>query len=365
MKKLLIYGAGAIGRGYLPRVFTQDQFEYYFVEKNELIRNQLNEKKCYTSYMTVDGTYDIKKIQVKHCYKSDDELDIISQADAILIAVGPRNFMQLQNKFINTSLPIISFENDSNMPVLMRNKTRNENVVFAIPDVITSNTAPGELLKDDPLCIITEYGRCFIDEKVKFLGGDCDYVDSQELAKQWHAKLYIHNTPHCIAAYFGNLLNVEYLHEGMRYPSIVEIVNGTMNEMKQMLRKKYNIDNDFLDFYANKELQRFSNAILFDPISRVAREPFRKLALKERLIGAAALCLSVGIVPYNLIKGIMAAFCFDKENDSDFYIKHLIKSLSPEDFLRIIIGLRPGEALFELLIENWDENLKIIDQIKI
>ena len=45
MKKVLIYGAGAIGRGYLPRVFTQDQFEYYFVEKNESIRNQLNEQK--------------------------------------------------------------------------------------------------------------------------------------------------------------------------------------------------------------------------------------------------------------------------------------------------------------------------------
>ena len=109
--------------------------------------------------MTVDGTYDIKKIQVKHCFKPDDELDFISQVDAILIAVGPRNFMQLQNKFINTTLPIISFENDSNMPVLMRNKTGNENVVFAIPDVITSNTAPAELLKDDPLSIITEHGK--------------------------------------------------------------------------------------------------------------------------------------------------------------------------------------------------------------
>lgn len=365
MKKVLIYGAGAIGRGYLPRVFTPDKFEYYFVEKNESIRDQLNEKKCYSSYMTLDGGYDIQAIPVKHCYQPGEESDFIPKVDAVFIAVGPRNFMQLQKNFMDTRLPVICFENDSNLPVLLRKKTGNENVVFAIPDVITSNTAPENLLKNDPLSIITEHGRCFIDEKVKFLGGDCDYVDSLELAKQWQAKLYIHNTPHCIAAYLGNLLNVEYLHEAMKHSLIVDIVEGTMHEMKEMLRRKHNIDDDFLEYYANKEMQRFGNTLLCDPISRVAREPFRKLARNERLIGAASLCLSVGIIPNNLIKGIMAAFCFDKKHDPDFHIKYLITSLSPEDFLRIIIGLRPGEALFELLIEGWTKNLEIIDKIKI
>lgn len=365
MKKVLIYGAGAIGRGYLPRVFTPDKFEYYFVEKNEFIRNRLNEKKCYSSYMTVGENYEVQTIPVKHCYKPDEELDFISKVDAVFIAVGPRNFLNLQKNFMNTRIPIICFENDSNLPVLMRKKTGNENVVFAIPDVITSNTAPKSLLEADPLSVITEQGRCFIDERVKFLEGDCDYVDTSELSRQWLAKLYIHNTPHCIAAYLGSLLNVEYLHESMEQPLVVEIVKGAMNEMKEMLREKYNIDNSFLEFYANKEIQRFSNFLLCDPISRVAREPFRKLARNERLIGAASLCLSVGVVPHNLIKGIMAAFCFDKKNDPDFHIKYLITSLAPEDFLRIIIGLRPGEALYEVLIEKWTENLEIINKIKI
>ena len=364
MKKLLIYGAGAIGRGYLPRVFEPNTYEYHFVEKNETIRNLLNEKKSYTSYMTMGDHYDIKSIPVAHCYRPGDELDFVGKADAILTAVGPRNFMQLQNTVKGTKVPVICFENDSNLPVMMRKSTGKKDIVFAIPDVITSNTAPEDLLQKDPLSIITEQGRCFIDDSVKSLGGDCDYVNLAELNKQWMAKLYIHNTPHCVAAYFGSILNVEYLHNSMEHPWVVSIVKGIMDEMKGMLERKHKIDSAFLEYYADKEIQRFSNSLLCDPISRVAREPFRKLARNERLIGAASLCLSAGIVPENLLKGIMAAFCFDKKNDPDFHIKYLINSLTAEDFLRIIIGLRPGEALFELLIERWSENLELINSIK-
>lgn len=364
MKKALIYGAGAIGRGYLPRVFTPDNFEYYFVEKNLFIRDKLNEKKKFTSYMTIDNAYDTQIINIIKCFEPGEELEFIQEADVILIAVGPRNFMQLANNFIGINVPIVCFENDSNLPVLMREKTKNENIVFGIPDVITSNTASNHLLENDPLGIITEQGVCFVDERAHTIGGDCKYIDSNELEKQWYAKLYIHNTPHCIAAYIGNLCNAEFLHQAMDNPLAAQIVEGAMYEMKEMLLKKYNIDNDFLEFYANKELQRFGNSLLCDPISRVAREPFRKLAKNERLIGAAALCLSVGIVPKNLILGIMAAFCFDKDNDADFHIKYLISSLRPKDFLRIIIGLRPGEALFEVLIDNWENNLELIENLK-
>lgn len=364
MKKLLIYGAGAIGRGYLPRVFTKNEFEYYFVEKNDSIREKLNNNLFYTSYMTNEKGYDEQIIKIKKCFKPGEEIEFISNFDAILIAVGPRNFMELYPNFINTKMPIICFENDSQLPEIMQSKTGNNNIVFAIPDVITSNTAPQELLQKDPLSVITEQGECFIDNKVQFLGGEAIYVDKIELKKQWLAKLYIHNTPHCIAAYLGNLQKKVFLHESMYDQTIVSVIIGTMNEIKKMLHKKYQIDESFLNFYSEKEVSRFSNKLLFDPISRVAREPFRKLAHNERLIGAADLCISEGISPNYLIKGIMSAFCFDKENDPDYHIKYLINSLHPEDFLRVVIGLRTGEALYEILLNNWESNLKFIQNIQ-
>jgi len=364
VKKLLIYGAGAIGRGYLPRVFTSDKFEYYFVEKNPRIRKLLKKQKSFTSYMTVDGKYDIKKIPIAACVAPGEELDLISQVNAIMVAVGPRNFMSLQARFIGTTIPIIAFENDDGLPILMRRATGNENVVFAIPDVITSNTAPQKFLNKDPLSIVTENGKCFVDRKVEQVGGDCSYVDRAELRKQWLAKLFIHNTPHCITAYFGSLKKVSYVHESMKYPEVAKIIRAVMHEMEEMLLRRYKLDPKFLRFYSNKELRRFSNVLLYDPISRVAREPFRKLALNERLIGAAELCVSRGFIPENLLKGIMAAFCFENENDPDFHIKYLMKALEPEEFLRIIIRLRPNEALFDMLVERWPKIFKLVSEIK-
>ena len=111
-------------------------------------------------------------------------------------------------------------------------------------------------------------------------------------------------------------------------------------------------------------MARFRNDLLCDPISRVAREPFRKLKPNDRLIGAAQLCLAAGVVPKNLMIGIMAAFVYENPGDPDFNIVHLIRALNPRDFLKIIIRLREGEALFQMLLDRWEENRRLLGEIR-
>ena len=43
-KKLLIYGAGAIGRGYLPWVFSGKHYDFYFVDVNKSLISLLKKK---------------------------------------------------------------------------------------------------------------------------------------------------------------------------------------------------------------------------------------------------------------------------------------------------------------------------------
>ncbi|MDD1690306.1 MAG: hypothetical protein LUQ66_06555 [Methanoregula sp.] len=354
---LLVYGAGAIGRGYLPWVFSPQEFDYYYVETNPAIANLINTQKQFTTCRIRNGAYECMTVPVVQCFRPGEETAVIDKADAIVTAVGPRNIYPLSESIKGTTKPVICCENDASIPSLITTLTGNPNVVFAIPDVITSNTAPPELLNKDPLSIVTEDGTCYIDERVSYLGGNCIYINQDELSKQWMAKLYLHNTPHCIAAYLGYILQVNYLHESMKNPHVDRIVTGAMNEMQQLLAKKFFIDQQFIGWYADKELQRFRNSLLFDPISRVAREPFRKLAPNERLIGAAQLCVSCGIIPQNILLGIMAAFCYDNPADPDVNIKYLMDSLAPKDFLRIAMQLRPGEALYELLLKRWDNDI--------
>jgi hypothetical protein len=324
----------------------------------------LNKNKKFSTYKIVDGKYEVKEVLIEKCYVLNEEIKESLNVNAVITAVGPRNIPLIVENLKKFSVPIICFENDSSSPDLIISLTGNQNVVFAIPDVIASNTAPEELKNKDPLSLVTENGVCYIDKKAEALGGDCLYIDKEELKKQWMAKLYLHNTPHCIAAYIGSLLGVKYLHESMQSAESEKIVEGAMREMADVLIKKFNLEKEFVDWYAKKELQRFKNVLLFDPISRVAREPFRKLALNERLIGSAQLCISCGVLPENIMLGIMAAFCYDNPADPDANIKYLMESLKPEDFLKIAMRLRSGEALCELLLSKWDDNLNKLNSLK-
>lgn len=360
-KQLLVYGAGAIGRGYVPWIFPPDEFELTYVEENKILRKQMNTAKQFTSYRIKKGKYEKLKVPIVNCLKPGKEHNTIKNYNGIITAVGPRRVLFLKDNLQRANCPIVLFENDSSISEQLNHLTEKSNIFFGVPDVITSNTAPQKLLDKDPLSIVTEDGTCFIDEGAKSLGGLNDYVSKEELRKQWIAKLYIHNTPHCIAAYLGELKGKNYLHEGMLVTEIYSIVEGAMNDMKNMVIKKYNLAGDFVEWYAKKELARFSNILLYDPIMRVAREPFRKLALDNRLIGAAQLSLSMGIIPEYLIKGILAAFLYNKENDPDFNISILMNALSPENFLKIIINLNPHEALFKCIIVRWN---KILEELK-
>ena len=364
MKKILIFGAGAIGRGYLPWIFSTKQFEIHYVESDKELYSSLCSAKEFSTFMTKKDGYDEKNIKIDKVYAFDDiNSNIIASYDYLITCVGPRQFLKLTDLFLNSDTPIICLENDRDLVSKMRTVTGRSDIYFGIPDVISSNTASEAQLNSKKLSLITESGVCFVESECSELGGDIIYVDEDEIARQWAAKLYIHNTPHCIAAYLGSLAGCKFLHEAMKIPLINTIVRGAAMEMRDTCILKLGVDEEFADFYFEKEISRFENTLLFDPISRIAREPFRKLALDNRLIGATALCLSAGVKPSNIAMGTIAAFHYNNPNDEDHHIRTLIKSLSKEDFLQIAIGLHENDVVYQLILENWERSREKIERL--
>ncbi len=352
MKKILIYGAGAIGRGFLPWVFPPSEFSYIFDDTNTALLNKLYKRGKYTTWCTIDGKYEPLTVRVGKRVPKD--------IDFIVTAVGARNFLGLSERFMRTETPIICCENDARLPAKMREITGNPNIFFAIPDVITSNTAPQKLLDVDPLSIVTENGTMYIEENYQEYG-NAIYLDKVSMHREWMAKLYLHNTPHCIAAYLGWACGYTYLHEGLSSihrddplpdKTIDDIILGVLSEMIGMVVAIYRLDREFCEQYAKKEIARFKNPLLFDPITRVAREPMRKLALSERLMGAAMLCLQAGIIPVNTIRGIVTAIYYDNPKDPDYHIMRLREKIGNEDFVQGVLHLRKEEKLYPLLMEE-------------
>jgi len=361
-KKILIYGAGAIGRGYIPWLFKEKNFDLYYVESNNILRQKLKSKKTFKTYMTTETGYISHDTNIKECFFPGEELS--TKFDGAITAVGPRQIFELKDNLKKLNCPIIFFENDSTIPNKFSKIIKSNNFFFGIPDVITSNTAPKILLNEDELAIVTEKGEAYADISAREMGGHIKFINQDELKKQWIAKLYIHNTPHCIAAYLGSFCNFKYVHEAMNKNHIYNIVENSMIEMAEAIIKVFGLGSNFVEWYKSKELKRFSNKFLYDPISRVAREPFRKLALTNRLIGAAQLCLRAGVIPKSIITGIMAAFLYDDHLDHDSNIKILFSSLPPIDFLSLIINIQPNEALYELILSNWNINIEKLNDIK-
>tara|TARA_Y200000002_G_scaffold345221_1_gene318962 strand:- start:777 stop:1877 length:1101 start_codon:yes stop_codon:yes gene_type:complete len=362
-KKILIYGAGAIGRGYLPWIFPEKYFDFYFVDVNKKLVSLLRKKKYYETFKIINYKYYSKKIFPKNVYILNEEIPHLNKFELIITCVGTR---QSNNIFKNISLfkkKIICLENDPFVVENYKKETKKENMFFGIPDVISSNTAPKKIKKNNELNLVTENGICYIDQKINIKNINAKLLDKKNLRSQWLAKLYIHNSSHCTAAYLGSIIKKKFLHEALENKNIKRIVKDCINELSEMLIKKYNMNKKFVSFYGSKEYKRFSNKFLFDPISRVAREPFRKLQPKERLIGAANECLSVGIEPAALSIGIIAAINYDNTKDEDSNLTILRKALTEEDFLKIILNLRDSEPLFQFLIKNWkayNAKLKII-----
>lgn len=297
--KIKVYGAGAIGRGFLPFVFPYDEFE--FIDPNVDIRP-------YSTFQVRDDVgYD--EIFV--------EPTTFNRPDIIFCCVGTRNCTRIADQFRDPSIPVYVLENDSRVVPVLRDMTGNDNIWFAIPDVITSNTAPSGLLEHDSLAVVTEQGYLYMPFGSRMPDG-AHYLQPDMMEKQWKAKLYLHNTPHCIAAYLGYQKGYKYIHECMADEEIKSTVRGVIDECARMVNNRYNLHLGFSTYYSEKEIARFSNPLLHDPITRVAREPLRKLSEGERLIGAARLCIQSNIIPVNIMKGIKAALAYDEPNDPDY-----------------------------------------------
>lgn len=363
-QKVVIVGAGAIGRGYLPWVFPADRYELVFVDASPTIVEALGRGE-YLTYRIRNGEMESLTVRVAGAFLPKDfRPEEHSDALAAFMCVGPRNVEKAAASLVGSDLPCVLCENEPNTVAIAKSVLGHERVYFAVPDVITSNTAPADLLSRDPLSVVTEEGELFVDEALHVnLGNEIKMISERELIEhQWTAKLYLHNTQHCIAAYLGAYLGKTYLHEVMAVPRVNEIVQSAMDEMLEALIRGDRVPAPFLRWYAEKEMARFRNR-LFDPVARVAREPLRKLETHGRLIGAAQKCMASGVLPNNLLVGITAAMLFEDRNDPDHYLGMLRRALPGELFNLYILGLRSGEPLDLMLRERIDGIIESLEAL--
>jgi len=354
MARALIVGCGAIGRGFVPWILQN--FEVDFFDVSVDLTAGIFAQGGYSSYMS-DGEK-LSHVRVKPRFLTSVITDLnLEDYSIAFISVGPRNVVHLPAEISSLTCPIFSLENDPITVDWIKQGYRLDNVYFGVPDVITSSTASPENLLKDRFAIHTENGVMYLQdsdllsEDLKRRLPEVKWLPVERLNQEWDAKLYLHNTPHCIAAYLGYLSGCTYLHEALAIPAIARIIDGVIEELLYALKLTTPYDHHFMESYAEKEVRRFSNKLLYDPISRVAREPIRKLHPSGRLTGALRLLLSTGVRPTYLMVGIASALKYLSQNDKDFLQISLLEVFGIPAFLKYHLSMSES-SLETIFIEK-------------
>ncbi|MEH6475629.1 MAG: hypothetical protein V7727_08050 [Sneathiella sp.] len=317
-ENILIVGAGAIGRGFLAPYFVKRGFTIHFIDvAPELVLKFADRTyPIYESAIALEDGYVMQQIPFAKCHLMAEASISLPTMHYIFFCVGVRELRgaaQIVHENLsdgNSLKAVYSVENDlGSVDVLRTIFSDQQSVYFGVPDVITSSTAPEELRKIDPLCVASEVGELFLQGP--YLKSETETYTDAYVTTHWICKKYLHNTPHAAIAYLGVEKDYEFIHQATADADIYPVVLRLMESIRYLLHEEYGISMDFLSAYLDKEMKRFRNPRLFDPISRVARNPELKLQRDERIIHVANLLRASGRSTVDIARVIGAAFNYD------------------------------------------------------
>ncbi|HCS73798.1 MAG TPA: mannitol dehydrogenase [Clostridiales bacterium] len=344
MKKALMYGAGNIGRGFIGKVFSDSGYEVCFIDIDKNIISAFNKDHEYNVKIVADGFEKLDKVSNVYAVDGNTEEAVkeISECEIMATAVGVKvlpyiidniaNGIKMRMKNQKGPLNIILAENQLDVDALMKEmiykKLNKEEQEWADKNLGLVEASIGRMVpplteeerKESPLLIAVEpYSELPVDSKgfkgpVPELVGLKPFTPFSYYIKR---KLFLHNMGHAICAYLGWQKKYEYIYDAIRDQEIYNKTKSAMELMIRALSKEYpQIPIDEIEANKDDLLQRFHNRALKDTIARVANDPLRKLRRDDRLVGAALYCLDSGIIPVEIVEGIVAALKYDNPNDS-------------------------------------------------
>lgn len=391
MKKAVMYGAGSIGRGFIGALFSEIGYEVVFIDVNDDVVHLINSQKTYPQIIMnekqpVHWIKNIRAVDGKDPEAVSDEIataDIMATAlgAAVLEKVAPviaKGLLKRWEKDSTSTLDILICENLMDADVLLRKYLKQ-----AIPEdkysLFEQNTgivetsigrmvppADPDLIPEDehPLAVRVEPYDFLPVDKAAFKGSIPEYskiVPYEPFHYYLERKLYVHNMAHVTTAFLGQFLKKTYIHEAADDIYIQHIVRGCMTESSIMLSEKYHVPFSELNAHMNDLLHRFRNTYLRDTVTRVARDPMRKLKPSDRLVGAARSCEEMNITPVYLSFAIALALSFMENEDSMELMENVCKIKKNEP-----LAERITYFYNKIIVEHTplDEMIRLIDDLQ-
>ena len=357
--KAVHFGAGNIGRGFVGLLLHEAGYEVVFADVNAELIDALAAADSYDVHLVGEESETKTVTGFRAINSATDEAALVAEiatADVVTTAVGPRILrfvapviakglaaraddaprlavMACENGIGATDL--LAAELMDGLPDDETREALGAKAVFA--DTAVDRIVPAQ----DPgsgVDVTVETFYEWVVDRSPFAGHEpvipgAHFVDS--LAPYIERKLFTVNTGHATVAYTGFLQGAKTISEAIAIPLVREAAEDALRETSAALVAKHGLDEEEMAAYRAKILDRFTNPHLVDEVTRVGREPLRKLGRNDRFIGPAIDHVAyVGTVPQALLAAVGAALRFDVPEDTQSVeLRHLLEEATPEDIV--------------------------------
>jgi mannitol-1-phosphate 5-dehydrogenase len=374
---LVQFGAGNIGRGFIAPTFTQAGWSVLFVDIDARRLAALQRRGGY-EVIEVDGSSE-HRVQVSGVSGIDArdhervsaalaacELCATAVGVAALPEVARALALGLRSRHARGRGPldILVCENGATVHTVLSNA-----ILSALPDeeraelsagIGVVRTSIGRMIPaatgQDELDLRVEPYASLPVDRAGFRGIP-PLVDHLDLRSDFdlvvHQKLYLHNLTHACLAYAGHLGGHLTIPDCMADAEIVAGVERAGAEACLALARTHATDpagrtriQEECASLVGGLMQRYRNRALNDPVARVGRDPWRKLAGDDRLVGAARLCEQTGVTRTAILWHLLAACRYTPAADEPRAAAwHALQCQGSGPLLQAVSGLRPGDPL--------------------
>ena len=385
MRTLVIWGTGRIGRGFVAALFNQPGWRTVFVDIDQALVDQLNEKKQYTIFRaTAEG---ISREIIRDCFTalhtSDaaaleeifleegllldiavhaTELDRVAGMIRPLLALRAEKMPEcpidiLMN--VNMALPDEAFREKlqaafADDPAALA--YLNEKIgISGIAAACISPLATEEMKKEDPLAVLNNnYPEQAISEQA--LKGAKPVLSRLRLSRNLSAeetrKLYTLNMAHALLCYLGLPKGYKTVIEAMGDPELRALTETALAEANQGLIRALPLTQAELDWWRDTVVSLLMNPYIDDMLQRLGADTRRKLGRLDRLVGPAALCIEAGGKPAAIAKAIRAGFYYENDDPGTHAVRSLVQENGLASAIEQICGLTKEHPLYDMILKE-------------
>jgi mannitol-1-phosphate 5-dehydrogenase len=322
--RAVVFGPGRIGCGLLAPALQAGGYHVTFVARDPDLVAHLRRVGGYRVTLIAGRRSETRDVDGVACLDVRDGQDVaaaVAGADLVATAVGATRLDGVAPLLAaglarrgRGQLTVLAFENEADpgrrLGGLVADRLPDRSVLgwasfaSALAHRVVSRR-DGDVRGDQPLTFIGD-PPAGIDVDGSALAGPPPCMPGLLVTDDYpgcvRRKMFVFGAGHAAAAYLGALKGYNFVHAAVRDPEIRRQVLAALHEGCAALGPT-----ECGVWHPAAVLRRYDNAALDDTVSRVGREPLRKLGAEERIVGPARAAAAVGVPPRALALTAAAA----------------------------------------------------------